>query len=618
MCGDQSSGKSSVLQAIAGIPFPHSSDQCTRFATEVILKRSSFVGVTVSIKSYNTKETTVFKTKRDLTSVDDLSEVIRKAGDKMERTGAFSKDILQIEISDPTKKPLILVDLPGLIHNGPDEAVVVGMVEDYMKNTRTVILAVVTAGGDPDPQAVLKLAKIHDPEGRRTFGIITKPDKSDGNTNLQKRLIGMAKNLDKNFKFDLGWHVLMNGAANDGEQQLDLEKRAKEEKRFFEAGPWSGVPKGNCCIGPLRQRLSTMLLDHVKQELKGIKGDISAAIARCQKERADMGELHQDLPSKRNFLVETGKKYHKICNQAITGLYTTSRFFGTGFSSNPEDDALYLRGRIKNLNVAFAYTFWKYGHHKEIEDCSLIPQGLIDTDESTDHFDDCRVEPDEITRKYAVVDWVKPVAKKSRGVEIVDGRNPTLVKFLFCEQSQKWETLAYRHLDECSAACRKFLRLVLEAVVPEAREEIRDSLHDWIDRKLERRVADAKREMASIIADCRDCFPIVNNYQYYDEVGIARVKRAGNGSARQTITSLRHTLGSVVGLPTQAELVSGLTEVIGSLDGDAEEVHEDPEDQRCEASLDEMLAYYKVGHHPSVSRGIPLISSLDRKQTLRG
>jgi hypothetical protein len=37
VCGDQSSGKSSVLEAISGVPFPHSDTLCTRVATEAIL-----------------------------------------------------------------------------------------------------------------------------------------------------------------------------------------------------------------------------------------------------------------------------------------------------------------------------------------------------------------------------------------------------------------------------------------------------------------------------------------------------------------------------------------------------------------------------------------------------
>jgi hypothetical protein len=38
--GEQSTGKSSVLQAVTEIPFPVDDNMCTRFATEIVLKRT--------------------------------------------------------------------------------------------------------------------------------------------------------------------------------------------------------------------------------------------------------------------------------------------------------------------------------------------------------------------------------------------------------------------------------------------------------------------------------------------------------------------------------------------------------------------------------------------------
>lgn len=49
VCGDQCSGKSSVLEAISGIPFPRQEKLCTRFATEVILRRAPEDSISVSI-----------------------------------------------------------------------------------------------------------------------------------------------------------------------------------------------------------------------------------------------------------------------------------------------------------------------------------------------------------------------------------------------------------------------------------------------------------------------------------------------------------------------------------------------------------------------------------------
>ena len=49
VCGDQSSGKSSLLEAISGVPFPRKDNLCTRFATEVILRRASVSEIRVSL-----------------------------------------------------------------------------------------------------------------------------------------------------------------------------------------------------------------------------------------------------------------------------------------------------------------------------------------------------------------------------------------------------------------------------------------------------------------------------------------------------------------------------------------------------------------------------------------
>ena len=47
--GDQSSGKSSVLAGLSGLPFPRDSTLCTRFATQIIFRRSDQTSVAVSI-----------------------------------------------------------------------------------------------------------------------------------------------------------------------------------------------------------------------------------------------------------------------------------------------------------------------------------------------------------------------------------------------------------------------------------------------------------------------------------------------------------------------------------------------------------------------------------------
>ena len=47
--GDQSSGKSSVLEGLTNLPFPRDSGLCTRFATQITFRRTQESSISVSI-----------------------------------------------------------------------------------------------------------------------------------------------------------------------------------------------------------------------------------------------------------------------------------------------------------------------------------------------------------------------------------------------------------------------------------------------------------------------------------------------------------------------------------------------------------------------------------------
>ena len=82
VCGDQSSGKSSVLEALSGVSFPIKSNLCTRFPTEIVLRKTSHVGVSVSIvphQSRNEPERAALgKFHEKLDSFDGLPDLIEK------------------------------------------------------------------------------------------------------------------------------------------------------------------------------------------------------------------------------------------------------------------------------------------------------------------------------------------------------------------------------------------------------------------------------------------------------------------------------------------------------------------------------------------------------------
>ena len=83
VCGDQSAGKSSVLEAISEIPFPRKEDFCTRFATEVVLRRTEAASVSVRIVPDKMQPEDVQKRLkgflRTITDINELPKIIDEA-----------------------------------------------------------------------------------------------------------------------------------------------------------------------------------------------------------------------------------------------------------------------------------------------------------------------------------------------------------------------------------------------------------------------------------------------------------------------------------------------------------------------------------------------------------
>lgn len=111
----------------------------------------------------------------------------------------FSTDVLRIESTSPDAPNLTLVDLPGLFgasdknQSDDDAELVRNLVVSYMKQRRSIILAVVSADNPFANQPVTKFARDIDPSGLRTLGLITKPDKIDTGSDSEKYYIDLAQ-----------------------------------------------------------------------------------------------------------------------------------------------------------------------------------------------------------------------------------------------------------------------------------------------------------------------------------------------------------------------------------------------------------------------------------------
>ncbi|KAK7188804.1 hypothetical protein DPSP01_014147 [Paraphaeosphaeria sporulosa] len=522
VCGDQSSGKSSVLEAITEIPFPRKENLCTRFATEIILRRGPASTIKITInpdknrpKQEQLKLNTFTKSIKDFSQ---LPEIIEDATQVMGlgRIGeinsrAFSRDVLSVDICGPDRPQLTLVDLPGLIHatnkaqTESDKELILDLVKDYMKNPRTIILAVVSAKNDFANQVILDHCKKIDEKRERTLGIVTKPDYLREGTQNELDWVELAQN--KNIYFKLGWHMLKNRA--DDEMSFSFAERNEAERLFFSKGRYNDLSRDSVGIDSLRERLSKLLLNHLIKELPSLKEEMSTKLQNTVKDIAKLGEKRNTASEQRQMLVKISMHFQDILKSAVKGNYENT-FFGPvniDAAVASAENIRRFRAVIQHLNIKFAENMRLLGHKY------AVGTGPGDDDiekaedeEALDQLDDWEAEnsssllpkPEILTREEAI-DWVQKVLERSRGFELPGNFNPMLISQLFWEQSQPWETIASEHIETVSKLCKDLVYVVLESTAP---IELRGRLTGiFVDEALAKALSACKEELCKIISD---------------------------------------------------------------------------------------------------------------------
>lgn len=95
--GDQSSGKSSVLESFSSIPFPRGSGLVTRCATQIAMKRvKKGWSASVSVRKSEGQEHPKFPRKQ-LNTIEEVGDTIKRITTELAPAeGTFSKDIIEV------------------------------------------------------------------------------------------------------------------------------------------------------------------------------------------------------------------------------------------------------------------------------------------------------------------------------------------------------------------------------------------------------------------------------------------------------------------------------------------------------------------------------------------
>ncbi|KAF4955339.1 hypothetical protein FSARC_11873 [Fusarium sarcochroum] len=545
VCGDQSAGKSSVLEGITGIPFPRKDGLCTRFPTEIVLRHCKTTQTIVAtIRPHSSRSQQVQQAlrayHRDVETLSELPSIISEASELMGLRGLtdgqddnhLASDALRIEITGPIGLHLSIVDLPGLIsvsnkeQSDKDVDAVQDIVASYLQDTRTIILSVLQASHDISNQGIIKLARQFDPDGGRTVGIITKPDLIHEGT--ERKIARLAKNLDS-IRFKLGFFVLKNPKPSELEEGLDASTRSHRELQFFSSPAWlsQGLDFDRIGAEKLRVFLQDLLDTHIERELPKAALD---------------GNYHGD-------------------HQEFFTNFETSR----------------LRAQIQQLNVAFAIEMRERGEKRHIETGSDLFES--DSESTSDAGGQMTVT------KVEMMHWVKQAYVRTKGKELPGNYHCSLLGELFLEQSQPWTHIAETHVDSVMSAVLKWIDKTVDVLFHEEklRLGIRDLLQEWVQWARDQ----ALNELGKLIQDEKRS-PLTYNQYYADNMQKARLdyqKRAMKSVVSEVTRRDWHGKLHISTCPPEIEnFVSALQA----------RVIVDMEEQACNEAVTELLVYYKV------------------------
>ncbi|KAL4340923.1 hypothetical protein GQ457_08G010040 [Hibiscus cannabinus] len=329
--GDQSSGKSSVLESLAGVNLPRSQGICTRVPLIIRLQNHASPRLEVHLE-YNDKIVPVEESHLETAIIIATDEV-----------AGHGKNISNTPITLVVKKDrvpdLTMVDLPGItrvpVHGQPENIYeqIRDIIMQYITPKESIILNVLSATVDFPTCESIRMSQQVDKTGERTLAVVTKSDRAP--EGLLDKVTADAVNIG------LGYVCVRNRVGDESQ-----EDARKEEARLFQTNRHlSSIDKSMVGVPVLAQKLVQIQANIIAKCLPEIVKNISAKLD------ANVLELEK-MPKALNSITEGTQALMRIIGAAKESL---KKLLSTGeFDEYPDDNTKHGTARFFEMLIKFS------------------------------------------------------------------------------------------------------------------------------------------------------------------------------------------------------------------------------------------------------------------------
>ncbi|KAL0979899.1 hypothetical protein UPYG_G00191310 [Umbra pygmaea] len=267
--GDQSSGKSSVLEVLSGVSLPRGTGIVTRCPLILRLCNDES-NAWKAVISYSDEEI-------EFTEPENVMNYVQQAQDALAGEGdGISDELITLKITSSVVCDLTLIDLPGIARVAmPGQPENIGeqiktLILNYISKEETIILVVVPCNVDIATTEALKMAQQVDPEGARTLAILTKPDLID--PGAEKIVLDIVHN--RTIPLKLGYVIVKCRGQRQIDENISIADAIEDENNFFERHIYFRSLGDKITINHLSTKLTKTLVDHIKKSLPKMSENI--------------------------------------------------------------------------------------------------------------------------------------------------------------------------------------------------------------------------------------------------------------------------------------------------------------------------------------------------------